>query len=66
MGYVLLSWGVGVVVDKVKVVVEVRELELVLEVRLFLGLVNYSGRFILDFVIFLELLWRLMKKDVEF
>ena len=48
MGHVLSSRGVGVASDKVKVVVDAREPESVSELRSFLGLVNYSGRFIPD------------------
>ena len=46
MGHVLSSRGVGVAAGKVKAVVEAREPESVSEVRSFLGLGNYSGRFI--------------------
>ena len=52
--------------DKVKAVVEAREPESFSEVRSFLGLVNYSGRFIRDLVTLSEPLRRLTKKDVEF
>ena len=52
--------------DKVKAVVEAREPESVSEVRSFLGLVNYSGRFIPDLATLSEPLRRLTKKDVEF
>ena len=48
MGHVLSSRGVGVAADKVKTVVDARETESLSEVRSFLGLVNYSGRFIAD------------------
>ena len=58
--------GAGVADDKVKAVVEAREPESVSEVRSFLGLVNYSGRFIPDLVTLSEPLQRLTKKDVEF
>ena len=52
--------------DKVKAVVEAREPESGSEVRSFLGLVNYSWRFIPDFATLSEPLRRLTKKDVEF
>ena len=52
--------------DKVKAVVEAREPESVSEVRSFLGLLNYSGRFIPDLATLSEPLRRLTKKDVEF
>ena len=66
MGHFLSSRGVGVAADKVKAVVEARVPESVSEVRSFLGLVNYSGRFIPDLVTLSEPLQRLTKKDVEF
>ena len=66
MGHVLSSRGVGVAADKMKAVVKAREPETVLEVRSFLGIVNYSGRFIPDLVTLSEPLRRLTKKDVEF
>ena len=66
MGHVLSSRGVGVATDKVRAVVEAREPESVSEVRSFLGLVNYSGRFIPDLATLSEPLRRLTKKDVEF
>ena len=66
MGHVLSSRGVGVAAEKVKVVVEAREPESFSEVRSFLGLVNYSGRFILDLATLSEPQRRLTKKDVEF
>ena len=66
MGHVLSSRGVGVAADKVKAVVDAREPESVSEVRLFLGLVNYSGRFIPDLTTLSEPLRRLMKKGAEF
>ena len=66
MGHVLSSRGVAVVADKVKAVVDAREPESVSEVRSFLGLVNYSGRFIPDLATLSEPLRRLMKKGAEF
>ena len=66
MGHALSSRGVGVAADKVKAVVEAREPESVSEVRSFLGLVNYSGRFIPDLATLSEPLRRLTKKNVEF
>ena len=58
--------GVGVADDKVMTVVEAREPQSVSEVRSFLGLLNYSGRFIPDLATLSEPLRRLTKKDVEF
>lgn len=66
MGHVLSSRGVGVAADKVKAVVEAREPGSASEVRSFLGLVNYSGRFIPDLATLSEPLRRLTKKGVEF
>lgn len=63
MGHVLSSRVVGVAADKVKAVVEAREPESVSEVRSFLGLVNYNGRFIPDLATLSEPL--LIKKNVE-
>ena len=48
MGHVLSDRGVGPAKVKVKAVVEVREPKTAAEVRSFLGLVNYSARFIPD------------------
>ena len=66
MGHVLSSRGVGVAADKVKAVVEAREPGSAAEVRSFLGLVNYSGRFIPDLATLSEPLRRLTKNGVEF
>ena len=66
MSYVLSSRGVGVAADKVKTVVEARKPESVSHIRLFLGLANYSGRFIPDLAPLSEPLRRLTKKVVEF
>ena len=65
MGHVLSSRGAVVAADKVKAVVEAREPESVSEVRSFLGLANYSGRFIPVLATLLEPLRRLTKKDVQ-
>ena len=48
MGHVLSSRGVGPADVKVKAVVEAREPQTATEVRSFLGLVNYSARYIPD------------------
>ena len=63
---VLSSRGVGVAADKVKAVIDAREPESVSEVWSFLGLVNFSGRFIPDLATLAEPLHRLTKKGVEF
>ena len=56
----------GVAADNVKAEVEARERKSVSEVTSFLGLVNYSWRFIPYLATFTEPLRRLTKKDVEF
>ena len=56
MAHVLSSHGLGVVADKVKALVNAREPQSVFEVRSFLGLVNYSGKFIPDLATLSELL----------
>ncbi|XP_022792295.1 uncharacterized protein LOC111331444 [Stylophora pistillata] len=66
MGLVLSSRGVGVAAGKVKAVVEAREPESVSEVKSFLSLVNYSGRFIPNLATLSRPLRRLTKKDVVF
>ena len=66
MGHVLSSRGVGVAADKVKAVVDAREPKSVSEVRSFLSLVNYSGRFIPDLATLSEPLRKLTKKGAEF
>ena len=64
MDHALLSRGLGVAADKVKAVVEAGEPESVSEVRSFLGVVNFRGRFIPDLATLLEPLRRLTKTDV--
>ena len=66
MGHFLSSRGVSVAADKLQAVVKAREPESVSKVRSFLGLVNYSGKFIPDLATLSEQLRRLTKKDVEF
>ena len=48
MGHVLSGRGIGPADVKVKAVVDAREPKTSAEVRSFLGLVNYSSRFIPD------------------
>lgn len=57
MGYLLFVCGIGLIEFKVEVVVNVREFEFVVEVRSFMGFVNFSVKFILNLVIVLELFW---------
>ena len=46
MGYLLSTHGIGPTESKVEVVVNARESESVAEVRSFMGLVNFSAKFI--------------------
>lgn len=66
MGHVLSGNGVSIAEDKVKAVKEARAPTTPTEVRSFLGLVNYSGRFIPDLATTTEPLRRLTKKDESF
>ena len=66
MRLVLSDNGIGPAEDKVKAIVDARELQSASEVRSFLGLANYSARFIPDFATVAEPLRRLTKKGVHF
>ena len=66
MGLVLSARGVGPTAEKVKAVAEAREPQTATEVRSFLGLVNFSGRFIPDLATISEPLRNLTKKGVKF
>ena len=66
MGHVLSSRGVGPADVKVKAVVEAREPQTATEVRSFLGLVNYSARYIPDLATISAPLRELTKKKTEF
>ncbi|CAB4023143.1 Hypothetical predicted protein [Paramuricea clavata] len=63
---VLSGNGINCTEEKVRAVVEVIELELASEVRSFLGLVNYCGRFIPDLATILEHLRCQTKKGAPF
>ena len=65
MGHVLSSRGVGPADVKVKAVVEAREPQTATEVRSFLGLVNYSARYIPDLATISAPLRELTKKKTE-
>ena len=65
-GLVLSDKGIGPTEDKVKAIVEAREPKDSEEVRSFLGLVNYSGRFIPNLSTISEPLRRLTNKYVTF
>ncbi|CAC5397235.1 unnamed protein product [Mytilus coruscus] len=66
MGHVLSGRGIGPADVKVKAVVEAREPRTSAEVRSFLGLVNYSARFISDLATISAPLRALTRKDATF
>ena len=66
MGILLTDKGIGPTEERVKALAQAREPENVAEVRSFLGLANYSSRFIPQFATLSEPLRRLTKKDVPF
>ena len=66
MGILLTDKGIGPTEERAKALAQAREPESVAEVRSFLGLANYSSRFIPQFATLSEPLRRLTKKDVPF
>ena len=66
MGLVLSGRGIGPADAKVKAVFEAREPRTLAEVRSFLGLVNYSSRFIPDLATIAAPLRKLTRKNVIF
>ena len=66
MGILLTDKGIGPTEERVKALAQAREPENVAEVRSFLGLANYSSRFIPQFATLSEPLRRLTKKDAPF
>ena len=66
MGHVLFGRGIGPADAKVKAVVGAREPRTSAEVRSFLGLVNYSSRFIPDLATIAAPLRQLTRKSVIF
>ena len=66
MGMVLSDKGIGPTEARVQAILEAREPQSSEEVRSFLGLANYSSRFIPDFASVVEPLRRLLHKDVKF
>lgn len=66
LGHILSEKGIGPADVKVKAEVEAREHESASEILSFMGLVNYSARFIPDLATVAEPLCRLTKKDVKF
>lgn len=66
MGYVMFKNGIGLISDRIKLLLDVKELISGFEVKSFFGFVNFSVWYILNLVIVLELLRRLIKKNVNF
>ena len=66
MGMLLTEKGIGPTEDRVKAILEAREPQNVSELRSFLGLANYSSRFIPHFATLTEPLRRLTKKDAPY
>ena len=66
MGMLLSEKGIGPTADRVKAVLEVEEPKSASDVRSFLGLANYSSRFIPYFATLSEPLRRLTRKETPF
>lgn len=66
MGHLLSARGIGPAKSKVTAVNDARQPETASEIRGFLGLVNYSSRFIPDLATLSEPLRRLTRKGVHF
>ena len=66
MGYLLSSRGIGPTESKVEAVVNAREPESAAEVRSFVGLVNFSAKFIQNLATVSEPLRQLTRKGVAF
>ena len=66
MGILLSEKGIGLTEERVRALQETREPETVSEVQSFLGLANYSSRFIPHFATLTEPLRKLTRKDVPF
>ena len=66
MGILLSEKGIGPTEERVRALQETREPTTVSEVRSFLGLANYSSRFIPHFATLSEPLRQLTRKDVPF
>lgn len=66
MGILLTQKGIGPTEERVRAVVEAREPQNASEVLSFLGLVNYSSRFIPQFATLAEPLRCLTRKDSKF
>ena len=66
MGYLLSNQGIGPTESRVEAVVDAREPQNAEEVRSFLGLVNFSARFIPNLASIAEPLHRLTRKQTPF
>ena len=66
MGILLSEKGIGPTEERVRALQEAREPETASEIRSFLGLANYSSRFIPHFATLTEPLRKLTRKDVSF
>lgn len=66
MGHILSSHGIGMAKTKVDDILNARRPETVSEVRSFLGLVNFSGRFIPNLATTAEPLRKLIRNNVPF
>ena len=66
MGHVLSKHGIGMAKSKVEAIKEARQPETMSEVRSFLGLVNFSSRFIPNLATKAEPLRKLTRKNVLF
>jgi len=66
MGILLSEKGIGPTKERVRALQETREPATVSEVRSFLGLANYSSRFIPHFATLTEPLRKLTRKDIPF
>ena len=66
MGHVLSTRGIGLENVKVKAVADARPPKNASEVRSFLGLVNYNGRFIRNLATIAETIRRLTRKGARF
>ena len=66
MGYFLSTCGIGPTESKVEAVLNAREPESVAEVRSFMGLVNFSAKFIPDLATVCEPLRQLTRKGISF
>ena len=66
MGMLLSEKGIGPTEERVRALVEARAPQNVHELRSFMGLANYSARFIPGFATIVEPLYQLLKRDVPY